>query len=271
MTDKPMDELLAVMAKLRDPQNGCPWDLEQTFRTIVPHTIEEAYEVAEAIERDDVAAIKDELGDLLFQVVFYAQMGREAGWFDFQDIAAGMVEKMIRRHPHVFGDATITSAAAQTEAWEAQKAHERAAKMPDANRVPSVLDGITTTLPALSRAVKLQKRAARIGFDWPDAMQVLDKIAEEIDEVREEIAQGAELDRTEDEMGDLLFACVNLARKLEIDPEQALRRGNRKFERRFHSIEAGLAAAGRKPGEADLEEMEALWQRAKEIERGTQE
>jgi nucleoside triphosphate diphosphatase len=260
-----IDRLLAIMARLRDPEGGCPWDREQSFATIAPHTIEEAYEVAEAIESGDLAGLKDELGDLLFQVVFYAQMAREEGRFDFEDIAAAICDKMERRHPHVFGQTHIPNAAAQTVQWETQKAAERAAKAGDAES--GTLDGVSTALPALTRAIKLQARAGRVGFDWPEPAQVLDKIAEEIDELREEIDQGVDKDRLEDELGDVLFACVNLARKLKIDPEGALRRGNRKFERRFRYIEQALAAQGRKPAEATLDEMEAFWVAAKHEER----
>jgi len=263
---KSIDRLLTIMARLRAPEGGCPWDLEQSFKTIAPHTIEEAYEVVEAIESGDRAALKDELGDLLFQVVFYAQMGQEEGSFDFEAIAAAICAKMERRHPHVFGEARIDSAAAQTAAWEATKAAERLAKAgPEA--APSALDGVSSALPALTRALKLQGRAGRVGFDWPEPAQVLDKIAEEIEEVRAELGEGVPKERLEDEVGDLLFACVNLARKLNIDPETALRGGNRKFERRFHSIEAALAAEGRRPTDASLDEMEALWVAAKRAER----
>lgn len=257
----PMTRLLNIMARLRDPKDGCPWDLQQTFDSIAPHTLEEAYEVADAIEQGDMAALKDELGDLLFQVVFYAQIAREAGQFDFSDIVQAISDKMVRRHPHIFGDARIESAEAQTIAWEATKEQERRAKAKD--RAPSVLDGVAPALPALTRALKLQKRAGRVGFDWPDAAQVVDKIHEEIAEVQHEIDQGAPHDRLEDEIGDLLFACANLARKLDVDPERALRRGNAKFEQRFHYIERELAKAGRRPEEASLEEMEALWVDAK--------
>ncbi len=259
-----IDRLLAIMARLRAPKGGCPWDLQQTFTSIAPHTIEEAYEVVEAIETGDRRSLKDELGDLLFQVVFYAQMGAEEGCFDFEAITAGICDKMERRHPHVFGAAKVPDAMAQTIQWEAQKAAERAAKAD--GKPHSALDGVSTALPALTRALKLQARAGRVGFDWPDPAQVIDKIAEELDEVRAEIAEGADKDRTEDEMGDLLFACVNLARKLKIDPETALRRGNRKFTRRFRFIEEGLAAEGRRPEDATLEEMEALWVAAKRRE-----
>ncbi|MDR3440174.1 nucleoside triphosphate pyrophosphohydrolase [Telmatospirillum sp.] len=260
-----IDRLLAIMERLRHPTEGCPWDLAQSFATIAPHTIEEAYEVVEAIESGDKAALKDELGDLLFQVVFHAQMAKEDGSFDFAAVVAAICEKMERRHPHVFGSETIEDADAQTVQWEAQKARERQAKAKD-GQPPSALDGVSTALPAQTRAVKLQARAGRVGFDWPEAAQVLDKIAEEIEEVRAEMGDDIDRDRLEDEVGDLMFACVNLARKLKIDPETALRRGNRKFERRFHYIEAALAAGGRTPSKASLDEMEALWVAAKRLE-----
>lgn len=257
----PIDRLLQVMARLRDPQGGCPWDIEQTFATIVPHTIEEAYEVAEAIELGDMTQLKDELGDLLFQVVFYAQMAREAGRFDFNGIAEAIADKMMRRHPHVFGSTEIDSAEAQTAAWEALKEGERQAK-----GQASVLDGVSTALPALTRALKLQKRAARVGFDWPAAAPVLAKVAEEVTELEQEMAAGGDPDRLRDELGDLLFSCVNLARKLDIDPESALRHGNRKFESRFRAVEQALAEQGRSPAEATLDEMDALWDAAKRHE-----
>jgi len=262
-----IDRLLRVMARLRDPERGCPWDVEQTFRTIAPHTIEEAYEVADAIERDDMPALKEELGDLLFQVVFYAQMARERGAFDFDAVAAGEADKMIERHPHVFGNATVRTAGEQTESWEARKARERAEKAQAAGRRPGALDGVLGGLPALTRAVKLQKRAARVGFDWTEAADILDKIAEEAGELRAELAPPApDRDRIEDELGDLLFALANLARRLEIDPEGALRRTNAKFERRFRQIEAWLAEDGRAAENETLEELERLWQRAKRAE-----
>jgi len=257
-----IDRLLSIMDRLRDPQGGCPWDLEQSFATIAPHTIEEAYEVVEAIESGDRASLKDELGDLLFQVVFYARLGKEEDCFDFESIAEAISEKMLRRHPHVFGDADIKDAASQTAAWEATKAAERAAK-----KNAGTLDGVSTALPALTRALKLQNSPPRVGFDWPEPAQVLDKIEEEIGEVRAEIDAGAPRDRLEDEVGDLLFACVNLARKLKLDPETALRRGNAKFERRFRSIEAALAADGRIPEQSGLQEMEELWIKAKQAEK----
>ena len=259
--------LLDVMARLRDPETGCPWDVEQSFATIAPYTIEEAYEVAEAIADEDWPALLDELGDLLFQVVFYAQMAREAGLWDFEAVAAGVADKMERRHPHVFGDGTVDSATAQTRAWETHKANERSARAQAAGRPESVLDGVTRALPALTRAAKLQARAARVGFDWPDSGPVIDKIAEEIAELRAEIADGAAPERMADEIGDLLFACVNLARHAGIDPETALRQGNAKFERRFRRIEQLLAKAGKSPSESTLDEMDGLWNRAKAEER----
>ena len=259
--------LLAIMARLRDPVGGCPWDLEQNFATIAPHTIEEAYEVAEAIQQDDKAALKDELGDLLFQVVFYAQMADEEGDFAFGDIVAAISDKMLRRHPHVFGSAEIDSAGAQTRAWEEQKASERAAKAASEGRPHSVLDGVTVGLPGLTRAIKLQNRAARVGFDWPDTGPVFAKLAEELDELREEMSNGSEATKIEEEFGDVLFVVANLARHLKIDPESALRKANSKFERRFHRIEALLAEDGRTPDQSDLAEMDALWDRAKAEER----
>ena len=253
--EKPIDTLLSIMARLRDPERGCPWDREQNFSTIAPYTIEEAYEVADAIERGDVAALKDELGDLLFQVAFHARMAEEAGHFAFDDVANAISDKMIRRHPHVFAKVEIGSAAAQTEAWEAHKAAERAA-----SGNTSVLDGVALAYPALLRAAKISRRAARIGFDWPDAPSVIAKIAEEVAEIETEMANGAILDRLEDEVGDLLFAAANLARKLDIDPEAALRRATAKFERRFRQVER-LAAERRV--EPDIDALEALWQEVK--------
>jgi len=261
-----MERLLAVMQQLRNPQGGCPWDLEQNFATIAPYTIEEAYEVADAIERQDMAALKDELGDLLLQVVFHAQMAREAGSFDFEAVAAAIAEKMVRRHPHVFGDVRVETADAQTVAWEEHKESERRAKAAAEGRDASVLDGVAAGLPALMRAVKLQRRAARVGFDWPQAADVLIKIDEELAEIKEEMRRNESPDRIRDEIGDLLFAVVNLARHLAVDPEAALRHANAKFERRFRQIEAELARSGRNPAEAGLDELEALWQRVKATE-----
>jgi ATP diphosphatase len=268
LPDNPMERLLAVMAQLRNPDGGCPWDLEQNFATIAPYTIEEAYEVADAIEHQDMTALKDELGDLLLQVVFHAQMAREAGTFSFADVASAISDKMIRRHPHVFGNDEIESATAQTAAWEEQKANERREAAQAAGRSASVLDGVTVGLPALTRALKFQNRAARVGFDWPDVLQVFEKIDEEVTELKSELsASKATPERLQDEVGDLLFACVNLARHLKVDPEAALRHGNAKFERRFRRVEQKLNEKGRLLGEASLDEMEALWQQAKKAER----
>jgi ATP diphosphatase len=255
--------LLAIMARLRDPERGCPWDREQSFATIAPYTIEEAYEVAEACERGDPAALKDELGDLLFQVVFHSRMAEEADLFAFNDVAAAISDKMERRHPHVFGTAAIADAAAQSAAWEQHKAAERRAKAVLSGADASALDGVGEALPALTRAAKLQGRAARIGFDWPDLPPILDKIREEIDELGEVLDAGAEPERVADELGDLLFAIVNLARRVETDPEQALRAACRKFDRRFRRVEALLAASGSSPRAATLAEMEAHWAMAK--------
>jgi ATP diphosphatase len=267
-TPSPIERLLAVMAKLRDPAGGCPWDLEQSFATIAPHTIEEAYEVADAIERNDMPALKAELGDLLFQVVFYAQMAQEAGSFDFDAVAAGIADKMVKRHPHVFADASVDSAAAQTVAWEHQKAGERAAEAAARGERPSALDGVIRGLPALTRAAKLQSRAAGVGFDWPEVPPILDKIAEELGELRAELERGRGRGALQEEVGDLLFACVNLARRLSIDPETALREANSKFDRRFRRVEALLAAQGKAPADSTLDEMEAAWEQAKAEERG---
>ena len=259
--------LLDIMAALRDPACGCPWDREQNFATIAPYTIEEAYEVADAIEHDDLTALKDELGDLLFQVVFHARMAEEIGAFAFADVVENLNDKMVRRHPHVFGDTDISTAAAQTRAWEAHKAAERAAKAEARGTPPSALDGVATGLPALSRALKLQARAARVGFDWPEVAPVLDKVAEEIGELRQEIDAGAPHARLYDEFGDLLFALVNLGRHLKLDPEAALRAANHKFERRFRRIEERLTAQGRTPQDATLAELDDLWNQAKAEEK----
>lgn len=255
-----MDALVELMARLRTPGVGCPWDLEQDFRSIAPYTIEEAYEVADAIERGDLTELKNELGDLLFQTVFHARMAQEAGAFDFNDVARAITEKMRARHPHVFGDAAARDAEEQTRQWETQKARERAAK----GRT-GLLDDVPVALPGLTRAVKLQKRAARVGFDWKRARDVLDKIAEETAELVE-AAEIGDADRIEDEFGDLLFVIANLSRHLNVDPEASLRRANEKFSRRFRHIEKRLGDEGRL-GQASLEEMEALWVEAKEMER----
>jgi MazG family protein len=269
--DKPIssssiEQLLDVMARLRDPARGCPWDVEQTFRTIAPYTIEEAYEVAEAIERDDMGSLEDELGDLLLQVVFHARMAEEAGSFAFDDVVRGIVEKMVRRHPHVFGDQEVSDATAQTVHWEDLKADERAkaAKSTTSDGAGvSALDGVALGLPALLRALKLQKRAARVGFDWPSTLEVFEKCAEEIAELQQEIDSGGNSERLTDEIGDILFVLVNLARHLEVDPEGALRHANAKFERRFRAVER---AFDHDLDGVSLDQMEAAWQRAKEDE-----
>lgn len=254
-----IEELLALMAALRTPGSGCPWDLEQDFRSIAPYTIEEAYEVADAIERGDFDELKSELGDLLFQTVFHARMAEEKGAFDFEDVARAITEKMRSRHPHVFGGAEARDVAEQTRQWEAQKAEERAAK-----GKLGLLADVPVALPGLTRAVKLQKRAARIGFDWKNPRDVLDKIAEETAELVE-VIDSKSADRIEDEFGDLLFVIANLSRHLNVDPEAALRRANEKFTRRFRHIERRLQDQGRF-GEASLEEMEGLWVEAKGME-----
>ena len=262
LPEEPLARLLAVMRWLRDRTHGCPWDVDQTFRTIAPYTIEEAYEVADAIERDDMPALKEELGDLLLQVVYHSQIASEAGSFNFADVAAGIADKMVDRHPHVFGDMDIATADAQTVSWEARKAAERAAK--GRGEPAGILDGIARALPALMRAEKIQKRAARVGFDWDKIGPVIDKIEEELGELRVELSAGkVNPERIGDELGDVLFAVANLARHCKVDPEVALRSTNDKFERRFRYIEKKLAEQGRKPADSTLEEMEALWQAAK--------
>lgn len=256
-----LQRLLSVMARLRAP-DGCPWDRAQDFASIAPYTIEEAYEAAEAATRGDLAALADELGDLLLQVVYHARMAEERGAFAFADVARGIADKMIRRHPHVFGDA---AGADPAETWEAQKAAERAARAET-----GVLAGVPLALPALSRAAKLTRRAARVGFDWPHPAAVLEKLEEEIAELRQELKNGpeaADREALREEVGDLLFVLANLARKLDLDPEECLRAANRKFERRFHFMEQALAAEGTSPADAGLERMEALWAEAKRRER----
>ena len=254
----PIEALLRLMTRLRDREDGCPWDAVQTFATIAPYTIEEAYEVADAIARDDLAALEEELGDLLLQVVFHAEMAREAGAFDFDSVARGIAGKMYRRHPHVFGDGKDGS-----DGWEAIKARERRAK---AER-SSALDGVALALPALMRAAKLQTRAARVGFDWPDMGATLAKVDEELAELKQALADGAGEDALAEELGDLIFACVNVGRRLGIDPEQALRGCNDKFVRRFNAVEDGLAKSGKAPEDATLDEMDGLWEDAKRRER----
>ncbi|MEM8582451.1 MAG: nucleoside triphosphate pyrophosphohydrolase [Pseudomonadota bacterium] len=257
-----MDRLRSIMRRLRDPDNGCPWDIEQDFATIAPYTIEEAYEVADAIERESWDDLRDELGDLLLQAVFHAQIAEDRGLFDFEDVAAGIADKMVARHPHVFGaESRDKSAEQQTRDWETVKAAERVARAQT-----GVLEGVASGLPSLLRAVKLQKRAARVGFDWPETTQVLDKIVEECEELKDAAGTLAQ-EEIEEEMGDLLFVIANLARHLKIDPETALRRANAKFTRRFQRIEALLAAQGKRPEDSDLAEMDAFWDQAKAEER----
>jgi nucleoside triphosphate diphosphatase len=255
-----LDRLLAIMAALRDPNTGCPWDVEQTFATIAPYTVEEAYEVADAIERGSMGELQEELGDLLLQVVFHARMAEEAGLFNFHDVAAAISDKLVRRHPHVFGDASHRTSEEQTIAWETIKAAERSARAR-----PGVLDDVPAGLPGLTRAVKLTKRAARVGFDWPDPPAVIDKLHEELGELQAEI--GGDQAKIREELGDLLFVVANLARKLDVDPEDALRSANAKFARRFKYVEDRLQAQGRTPDQSDLQEMDALWNEVRAAEK----
>ncbi|MCQ0092881.1 nucleoside triphosphate pyrophosphohydrolase [Roseovarius sp. M141] len=258
-----LPRLRAIMRALRDPATGCPWDIEQDFASIAPYTIEEAYEVADAIQRADWSDLTGELGDLLLQVVFHAQIAQDRDLFDFDDVANSIANKMVARHPHVFGnESRDKTSAQQTRDWETVKAAERATRAE-----AGALDGVALGLPALLRAVKLQKRAARVGFDWPETAQVLDKIAEEMTELVEAETSGDE-DHTEEEFGDLLFVMANLARHMKIDPEAALRRANAKFTRRFERIESLLAEAGKTPTDSHLSEMDALWDQAKAEEKG---
>lgn len=268
-TSRDIADLIAIMARLRTPKVGCPWDLEQTFASIAPYTIEEAYEVTDAIAREDLVDLVDELGDLLLQVVFHARMAEEIGAFSFGDVVAAITAKMIRRHPHVFGGEASDDVGVVQDAWHRIKAEEkrlkaerRAAAGHVATRVPSLLDDVPVAMPALTRAVKLQAKAGTVGFDWNDPRAVIAKIREEVDELEAEL-DARDADRQEAEFGDVLFAMANLARHLSIDPEAALRRTNDKFRRRFQSIEAALARSGRTPAQSTLEEMEALWQAAK--------
>ena len=258
-----IDRLLGIMLALRAPEGGCPWDKEQTFATIAPYTIEEAYEVADAIARNDMLSLKEELGDLLFQVVFHAHIADERQAFNFDDVVRALCDKMIARHPHVFGTKLVETADQQTLNWEAMKQAERAAKIKDD---PSVLADIPMALPALMRAEKLAKRAARVGFDWPSLNDVFNKLDEETLEVREAILEGDQ-DHISEEIGDMLFVVANLARKAKVDPELALRTANAKFERRFRWVERELAKTGRTPDQSRLEEMDGLWNRAKDFER----
>ncbi|WP_266181002.1 nucleoside triphosphate pyrophosphohydrolase [Dyella humicola] len=259
-----LDDLLAIMTRLRDPESGCPWDVQQSFATIAPYTIEEAYEVADAIDRRDWHDLRDELGDLLLQVVFHAQMAKEAGLFDFADVAHAISDKMVRRHPHVFGDESYENVEAQSQAWDAIKAAERVAK--GEQHDDSALAGVSRGLPEWKRALKLQERAARVGFDWPDEQPVIDKLLEEVDEVRAEFANGRDTQRLQDEIGDVLFVMVNLARHAGVDFSQAMRHANAKFERRFRSMEQLALEQGRSLAQRDLVEQEALWQQAKRDE-----
>ncbi|GGE68442.1 nucleoside triphosphate pyrophosphohydrolase [Streptosporangium jomthongense] len=278
-----IDDLKILMARLRDPDTGCPWDAKQTFRSIVPHTLEEAHEVADAIEREDYGNLKDELGDLLFQVIFYSQIGAEEGRFDFDSVVDNLVSKLVRRHPHVFPEGTLESRIDPDnrpdetwirESWERIKAEERALRQAeDASETapPGRLDGIARTLPGMLRAEKLQRRAARHGFDWPDIEPVFDKLHEEIDELKvawqaAEAGQG-DHDAVEDELGDLLFVCVNLARFMKVNPEQAIRRTNYKFEARFRAIEQTLEREGRSFDDESLEALDAIWQSVKGVEK----
>lgn len=264
-----LPDLLHLMARLRDPQHGCPWDLKQDYASIVPHTLEEAYEVADTIERGDFAHLAAELGDLLFQVVYYSQLAREDGRFEFAEVVDGITRKLVRRHPHVFPDGDLygslelspLDAAGIKQRWEEIKAEERAEKSAAPEQL-SLLDDVPTALPALSRAAKLQKRAAQVGFDWPEALPVVDKVREELDEVLEAMSQN-DSEAVAEEVGDLLFVVVNLARHLKVDPETALRAANGKFDRRFRYIEQTLRERGRPIEACDLEELDALWGEAK--------
>lgn len=259
---KNIDRLTAVMAQLRNPEGGCPWDLEQDFASIAPYTIEEAYEVAEAIAQNDMMELRDELGDLLLQVVFHARMAEEAGEFDFEAVAGAIADKMIRRHPHVFAQDGADTPDAVRQSWEATKAAERAEKGQD----DSALSGVALALPALMRAEKLSKRAARVGFTWPEVSWVFKDLDEEVQELKEEIEKGGDPDRLEDELGDILFVVANLARMLDIDPEKALRRTNRKFDLRFRAMEAGIKEEGKQVQSLPLDELDRRWDSVKGVE-----
>jgi nucleoside triphosphate diphosphatase len=257
---KNIQHLLEIMTALRNPETGCPWDIKQTFASIVPHTLEEAYEVADTIERGDMRELKDELGDLLFQIVFYAQMANEQGLFNFSDVVDAINDKLTRRHPHVFAGVKFADEAAVHANWEKTKAQERDKK--SASEKASLLDGIAKSLPALKRAQKIQKRAASAGFDWPEVGPVFEKLDEEIAELHEAVASGNKA-ATEEEMGDLLFTCVNLARHLEVDSEEALRHGNHKFEQRFAYVERCVQQQGKEMRQCDTALLEKLWQASK--------
>ncbi len=262
-------DLLAVMARLRAPETGCPWDAKQSFETIAPYTIEEAYEVADAIDRGDMNGLKDELGDLLLQVVYHAQMANEEGSFAFDDVADAITRKMIRRHPHVFEDPTRRDAFLASGLWEQIKAEEKA-ECGEATDPSSILNDVPVGMPGLTRAAKLQKRAAEVGFDWSDVGLIIEKVEEELAELKEAIAHGEPQERIADEFGDVAFVLANVARHLHVDPESALRSTCNKFIRRFQHIETALAAEGRTPKDADLDEMEALWNAAKQAEKAAQ-
>ncbi|NKD84890.1 nucleoside triphosphate pyrophosphohydrolase [Haematospirillum jordaniae] len=264
----PIDRLLAIMQRLRDPEQGCPWDLEQSWESLTRYTLEEAYEVVDAVERKDASSLRDELGDLLLQVVFYSQIATENKIFCFDDVAAGCADKMLRRHPHVFSSGSrVSSAAEQMGLWEDIKEKER--KRVQTDRVEdSALDGISRALPAVTRALKLQGRAARVGFDWTDINNVLDKVMEELGEVRDELDSSPVIHcRLSDEIGDLLFSVINLARKVNVDPETALRQANAKFDRRFRLMESLLRNAGKTPENSELEVMEEFWTQVKNQEK----
>ena len=257
--------LLAIMAALRNPDGGCPWDLVQDFASIAPYTIEEAYEVADAIGRNDMADLQDELGDLLFQAVFHARMAEEAGAFDFADVARSIADKMERRHPHVFGEERVASVEAQSAAWEEHKTQERIEKSGQNIEFTSILDDVPAALPALLRAHKLGRRMARVGFDWPDVLPIADKVAEELEELRAEIRRGDD-GRMAEELGDLLFTVAQVGRRLGIDPEEALRRANRKVERRFRSVEDSIRRDGRTIAGLPMQDLERYWSKAKAAE-----
>lgn len=261
-----IDKLLDVMSSLRDPETGCPWDRQQDFTSLIPFTIEETYEVADAIERQDFDDLKTELGDLLFQVVFYSQLAREQQLFDFSDVAEAISEKLIRRHPHVFADSQVKDAEDQSVQWEKFKQVERHKKASEKGEQAGVLDNVSRTLPAMMRAEKLQRRAARVGFDWPDIQGVFDKVSEELEELKQELIASGSQQRISEEVGDLLFSCINLARHAGVDAELSLRHANQKFETRFRGVERVLANKGKEVADAALDELENAWQQVKQAE-----
>ena len=262
-----IEKLIKIMRALRDPKKGCPWDLEQDFQSLIPYTIEEAYEVADAIERNDLGDIKSELGDLLFQIIFYSQLAKEQSAFDFNDVALSISEKLTRRHPHVFADAKVKNAEEQTKEWEKIKQQEREAKADKNISDLSILDDVSRTLPSLMRSEKLQKRAAKEGFDWPNISDVMVKVREEIEEVEQELnADVQDKEKIEDEIGDLFFSCINLSRHAGLDAEQCVRKSNLKFERRFRVLEKLAQDQQQKVSEMTIEEMENLWQEVKKRE-----